>query len=574
MSKEFIEQKIGSTSINKARKQQKQLSYFTQSEIQEEITSAYIEQWAERNYVGNDDFLNWIKAIFKEDNFLSFYKYFRNPLASARLVNDRVKPQLKRVFYSEDSYFKYIIGGEEVGTPEDLDVQDFNEWMFNALLFRHNDVLVTDLEDVNTPFRQLVSIENIVALESTRSVIHRIAYSASVAVVNEDGSQEVLNGFLYIDSSDYIFYDKDLVAKLIIPHDLGECPADYVSKEPFANDDIVRKSIFSFVREQFEEYVFLKTLQRMTEPNGAIPIVTKLQDRDKNDRSTAPGSSDKQPPMSANIQGQKPEFQREVAGKGSSLQAGTIINTPIIKKDDGSIDMDVVQNYLNFFFIPVESLNYLKDRIIEIEKSLIVNLIGESKDQSKDRRNEIDVKSDFISAEDKLRHVSAELSRIRERSDYKFLALQHGKDRVQNEAFYGSDFFLETQKDLYDLFELTPNPIERREILLKIARNRNRFNKDKAKREEILYSLMPYASDEDFDKANEKMAMTDVTFQYQTRFTFWINAFEAEFGDILLFWESMGDDSDSEKLIQINNLIVNIIEKAIVPIQPAEQGDE
>lgn len=574
MSKEFIEKRVGASSIAKAVKQQEQLSYFTQSSLQENINETYIEQWAQRNYVGNDEFLSWIKTIFKTDNFLSFFKYFRNPLASARLVNDRIKPQLQRVFHSEDSYFKYIISGEEVKTPEELDVEDFNEWMFNALLFRHNDILITDLKDVNEPFRQLISIKNIVALDSHRSIIHRLAYTATVIVTDDNGNSREEHGFLYLDAFEYIFYDRDLNPIMVVPHDLGECPADYVSKEAFADEDIVRKSMFSFIREQFEEYVFLKTLQRMTEPNGAIPIVTKLQDRVNKDTRIQAGSTDKQPPLTSNIQGQNPsEFEKESIGSGSPLQAGTIVEVPIVKKPDGGIDMDLVQNYFKFFFIPIESLKYLNDRILEIEKSIIVNLLGELRDQSGERKNEIDVKSGFISAEDKLRNVSAQMTRIRKRSDFKFLALEHGKDNVSNEAFYGSDFFLESQKDLYDLFEKTPNPIERRNVLLKLAKNRNRFNPDRAKREEILYSLMPYVADEDFQVALDKQAMTDVTLQYQTRFNYWIGVFEAQFGDILVFWEGM-EGTSSERLLVINNQIILIIEQAIVPIPKPEPTGE
>ena len=575
MSKEFIEKRVGASSIAKAVKQQEQLSYFTQSSLQENINENYIEQWAQRNYVGNDEFLSWIKTIFKTDNFLSFFKYFRNPLASARLVNDRIKPQLQRVFHSEDSYFKYVISGEEVKTPEELDVDDLKEWMFNALLFRHNDILINDLKDVNQPFRQLVSIKNIVALDSHRSVIHRLAYSATVLVTDDNGNTREVNGFLYIDAFEYIFYDHDLKPLMVVPHDLGECQADYVSKESFADEDIVRKSMFSFIREQFEEYVFLKTLQRMTEPNSVIPVVTMLKARDRNDARIQEGSTDKQPPMTSTIQGQNPsEFQKESIGKGSPTQVGTITEVDIIKKDDGTIDMDVVTNFINFFHAPVEPFRYLNERIIEIEKSIIVNLLGELRDQSGERKNEIDVKSGFISAEDKLRSLSSQMTRIRERSDFKFLALEHGRDNVSNEAFYGSDFFLESQQDLYDLFDKTPNPIERRNVLLKLAKNRNRFNPDRAKREEILYHLLPYAADEDFTVALGKQAMTDVTLQYQTRFNYWIGVFDAQFGDILVFWEGM-EGTSSERLLVINNPIILIIERAIVAIpKPKPTGDK
>ncbi len=570
MARKFIEERHGASSIAKAKKQQDQLSYFTQSDLQEDITQEYIKQWADRNYATNDEFLNWVKTVFRTDNFLSFYKYFRSPLASARLVNDRIIPQLQRVFFAEDSHFNYTIDGQEVQEPEELNVKTFNEWIFNAFMFRHNDIVITDLKDVNEPFREIISIDNVVSIDSSNSVIHRLAYTATVVLIDENGEAVKVNGFLYMDAHVYAFYDRDYVLKLEIPHDLGECPADYISKEPFSKDDVVRKSIYSYIREQFEEYVFLKTLQRMTEPNGAIPIVTQLKTGINKDNKDRKGETTKEPMASNGIGGQQAFPYKEQNGSDSTLQTGTIVKVPMIKKDDGSLDMDAVKNFLNFFFIPVESLDYLNKRIGEIEDSIIEALLG-NMDQNKERKNELQVKSGFVSAEDKIRSLSLQMSRLRKRSDFKFLALQHGKERVTNDAFYGSDFFLESQSELYGLFEKSPNPLERRNILLRTARNRNRFNPKRAQREVILYHLMPYAADKDFDQAVDNQAVDAVNFQYQTRFNYWIGVFEAEFGDILLFWESMGDDPNSTKLIVINNIITNIITALLPPPTQVEE---
>lgn len=567
MSKEFIEQKIGLSSITKARRQQSQLSYFTQSVIQEDITNEYVNQWANRKYSGDDLFLNWVKAIFKQDNFMSFFKYFRAPIASSNLVNNTIKPQLQRVFFSEDSYFKYSISGEQVETPEELNVKDFDNWMFNSLLFKHNDILITDLRDVNTPFRDLISIENVVAIESKRNIIHRLAYTASVIVVDDDGIQSIRNGFLFMDDKEYIFYDEDINPIVIVPHDLGECPADYISNEAFSDDDIIRKSIFSHVREGLEEYVFLKTLLKMTEPNGAIPIVTKLETKQNKGGKDIEGSTDKQP-MSSGMGSQRAERGKEIQSGGGFLETGTVHEIPQIRDFQGKVDMEAVKNFLNFFFIPIESLNYINGRITEIKESILSDVLGDIKNQSGERKNEKQVQTGLISAEDSLRSFSMQLSRIRERSDFKFLALAHGRDRVHNEAFYGSDFFLESQEELFDLFEKSPNTIERKNLLLKLAKNRNRFNPDRSKREVILYHLLPYVSDQDFDAAINKQAVGDVTFQYQTRFNYWIGMFESRFGDILSFWETI-DAENSEKIILINNLIVEIVttetEKVVIP---------
>jgi len=570
MSIDFVKSKVGNKHLTEARRQQKQLSYFTNSKVQEDITDEYLHAWAERKYKSDDDFINWVKTVFRTDNFLSFFKYFRQPVASSRLVNDLIKPQLSRVFFAEDSYFKYVIKGQETVMPEELDCENFNSWIFNAILFRHNDIIVVDLEDSNKPYREIVSIDNVVAIKSEKSVIKKIAYSGCIEI--DEVEHE---GFIYMDDESYIFYDRNYVVLKTIPHDLGICPADYISNEAFSTDDVVRKSIFSYVREELEEYVFLKTLQRMTEPNGAIPIVTQLQTKEKSNGADAKGSTEKEPMASREIGSQKSDaYTTEVTGNGSRslLQTGTIIKVPMIKRDDGSLDMEAVKSFLNFFYIPVESLTYLNNRIIEIKDSILKTVLGDMADQTNDRKNELQVKGGFVSAEDRIRSLSMQLTRVRKRTDYKMLGLKYGVNNFTNDAFYGSDFFLESQDALYNLFKQSPNPIERKNILLRLSKNRNRFNQERSKREVLMYELMPYSADIDFDKAVEKGAVDNVTFQLQTRFNYWISMFESRYGDLVYFWDST-EGTTSEKLLMMNNFLTQLIQDDIDAKQ-LSKGDQ
>ena len=562
MAKQFIKDKVGNQFLAIAKRQQKQLSYFTQSSVQEDLSSTYLDEWANRNYQSKDSFLTWVKMLFRTDNFLTFFKYHRYPVSSSKLINNKIKPQLSRVFHSEDSYFKYSVRGKEEETPDFLKAKDFNQTIFDALLFRHNDIVVQDMSGINEPYRKLISIDNVLAIESHNSNIEKLAYSATVEI-----NEEYVNGIAYMDSERWAFYDKDCETLLFeVAHDLDECPADWVSKEPFGSDnDIVRKSLFSHVKADLEEYVFMKTLQKLTDPNGAFPIITMLQSKKKDNSSHGKkGLGDKEP-MAANMIGgqQSEEYQKTVSGSDSEIQAGTVVKVPPIKKDDGSFDMEAVKSYMNFFHHPVENLRYIKERIEDIEFDILSNVLGDLADQTNERKNELQVKGGFVSAEDRIREVSANLSRIREHSDFKMMALKYGRESVSVNAFYGSDFFLESQETLYNLFENSPNPIERRNILTRLSKNRNKFNKEKSEREVILYSLIPYTSDKDFETAIEQMAVDKATFQLQTRFNYWISMFEAQYGDIVFFWNDT-EATTSEKLIMINNLITQIINSVVV----------
>lgn len=547
MSANFIQEKIGQNELADAVRQQEQLAYFTKSDIQGDVTDDYLQAWAQRKYSTDDHFLNYVKSVFKTENFLSFFKYFRQPVASSGLFNDRIKSSLRRVFSAEDSHFRYTIKGESFDSIDELKTQEFDEKLFYSLLFAHNDIVVTNLSDVNKPFRDVVPIQKIVAIDSKDSVISRISY-----VAEYEGEK----GFLYLDDKVYEFYSSDYNLIVSVTHDLGVCPADYIAKEPFTND-IVRMSKFSHLREKLEEYVFHKTLQRMTETNGVVPVITMLKTRNKNDGEDIKGSSDKQPMSS--IGSQQSSVHATTVGKGSPLQPGGIFEVQMIKKDDGSIDMAPVKDFITFHYLPTENLIFLKDRIKEIEKDIIISALGNYTDNDSQAKNKTQVSKSYDKEQDKLRDLSMELTRIRTLSDYKFLALQHGKDVVTVDCFYGSDFFLETQAELYDMIEKSPNPIETKSLLIRLTRNKNRFNRSKMEREVLLYHLLPYCSDEDFDKAIER-GINSTIFEYQSRFNYWIDLFEATYGDILLFFDSF-EVSRSEKIILINNLITNIIKE-------------
>ena len=150
------------------------------------------------------------------------------------------------------------------------------------------------------------------------------------------------------------------------------------------------------------------------------------------------------------------------------------------------------------------------------------------------------------------------MSFSRSASDKMMLSLTHGKDAVKLDIFYGSDFFLETQGQIYDMIEKSPNAIERKNLLVRLAQRRNMFNKQKAIKEVVLYKLMPYSSDIDFDKAVANGTVDPVIFEFQTRFSYWVSMFESFYGNIATFWKEM-ESSESTKLITLNNLMINLI---------------
>ena len=554
MAKEFIESCLNSADLSKACEQQKQLSYFTESDIQSSIlTTEYINDWANRKYQTNDYFLNFVKSIFKEENFLLFSKYLRFPLPSSKIVKNNIQPNLKKVLYAENAVFEYNVNN--VSKDEVFEVlkpNDFNKQLFDGLLYRHNDIIIDDKNE-DGAYRYFLDINLVKSIDVNNGVISKIAFNGS-SIINS----ELVNGIVYIDDKVYSIYDTDFNLVNETPHELGVCPATFISDVRFNNNEVIRESPFSFVREELEEYVFLKTLQKITDPNGAFPIVTMLDtdDEDGNDDTDGyPTYSDQMSSQRSKEHGTNPPQN------GGVMQAGTVYKVPVIEKQDGAIDISAVENYVNFHYVPTEILTYIDTRLKDIKDSIITTIVGDVVSSNEESKNESQIKMGVSTLENQLNELSEQLTRIRTISDRNVLNLQFGSvDHLF--IHYGTDFYLDSIYKMMKDFEFAPNPIERKDVLVRINQNKYKNNEGKKARQILLYDLLPYSSDKDFTVAITNNFVTPNNMELQLRFNFWISKFEAEYGDIVQF-ASVIEGSENEKITLINNLLINLIKNEV-----------
>lgn len=558
MSVQFIQERHNADRIRVAAKQQRDLSYFTESSHSKDITQTQINAWISANYTSNDVFLNWVRTLFKEKNFLSFYKYLRYPLASSQLINDDIKPQLERVFHAEDSFKRLLVSGVEI---TDFDSEKFEKDLFNAILFRYNDIVIHDLDNVGEPIREILKISNVVAIDGENGKISKIAYASSV----HDSSGKEIHGYTYIDDKEYSFYTEDYIQLEEFPtiyHELGECPAVFVCEDTLNSDCwIIKKSVFTYCKNELEEYVFLKTLLKMTEPNGALPVVTKLKTTEKNKDSKEDGAPN---PMASSvvISSQSPQSQSLSSNNDNVLQAGTQISIPLKPDDAGKYDMNVVKNFLNFHYMPIEALMYVKDRIQEIKQNIIISVTGDYQEQNQAAKNELQVSKSYISKQDKLRLISTTMSSVCQKSDFWSLALKYGPLKVYVERYFGSDFYIETEADLMNLFASAPNPIERKNILIRSSQNRNKYNHRKAKREKILYEILPFTTDAEFQKAIDLNTVSNEAKVLYNQFNYYVGLFESKYGDIVSFFDGINAE-DNQRYQAIKSLISDLIAEEI-----------
>lgn len=558
MSLEFCKQGKNKSDLTLAKRQEEQLSYLITSDLQAtELSTEYLKAWAERKYQTNDHFLNYIKSVFREKNFLLFAKFMRKPLPSAKLVNTKIRPQLERVFNGEDADSKFeVVGVDNSDFIPILEIEEFNTELFNAYLNAHNSIAICELdsEKINTPFRYLIKIDKVRSIELDRECeIEKIAFNSTIEI-----NKTIQKGITYIDDLIYAFYPNDeRLVPLTANHDLGYCPAHFISNRNFGDSLIIKESLFTYVREELEEYNFLKTLQKMTEPNGMIPVTTQLD----SGRNAKKSDIDK-PDVDGIIGNQQPEIYENNPPSGTGLlAAGTVHLIPPQEKDGGGYDMEVVKNFINFFYTPIESLTFLNTRIKEIENSILKTLVGDIVDSNEQSKNMLQIEKSITVLDNTLNSFGKMISSVRMSSDEDMLSLKYGVDRVKQVfVTMGTDFMIDSMTLLLDSLAKAPNPIERTNILKRININRYKNNQYQVFRNNILYDLLPFSTDIDFANGKLSGIVSDINMKLQIRFAYWIAQFEAIYGDIVTFYQELAIDN-KEKLVFINNILTQLIKK-------------
>lgn len=548
---DFINSKSNSRSISLASRQQKQILYFTKSDIESDSVFEYNTEWANRNFSDNSYFLNFLKNVFNDDNFMTVIKYMRKPLPSARLINNQIKPSLKRVLYAEDSFFNYKVKGVNISEPLDLRNDENASEYFNNLLFRPNDIYIVDYEDAENPYNTLLSIDKVISLEHNNKRITKIAFKSCI-----DYEFEEIEGIAYIDDEKYCFvYDNKVIIEQT--HGLGECPAVFVNNNVMDNDFIVKENYFSYLKTDLEQYNLLKIFQAVTDSNGTFPVTVVL----KNDAKDT-SEYDLQPYSDSLIGSESKYSEGTPNKKGSITNAGSIVEVDVdsLKDLNDSINMDVLKNFITHFHIPVELIEFIKKRVEDLEKSIVDIAIANRIDfsQNEGSKSTEHLQRNLNNAEDVLRLISNDMTVLRSRLDYFNLCLRHNTKDVFVDIFHGSKFFLDSIDSLYDLYEKSPNNIERKEVLSRVIKNRNRFNPRKAEKEVLLLSLMPYICDKDFEKALERGIVSDDDFVLQTQFEHYISLAESQVGDLLDFYK-LQPMSNNESLNLIKRIVKNNI---------------
>ena len=555
MSREFIEARHQYNKIIEARKQQRDIRSLVVSDIQK--YNFDFDSISDNIFQGDEPLKQWVSSIFPKNHFETFNKYLRYPLISSEFASENIEPALERVFFSEDGYEQYVIGGEKTDEPFYIKGMKFDKEVFKSLLYHFNDVYLIEVKD-DIPYRRRISIDHIISIETPNEHdISRIAWLSHY--VTPEG--EEIEGYMYADSEVWAFYDKEFEREpIIVPHEMKDTPVDWVSNEAFGKNEnyVLRKGVFSKSRVNLEKLVFLHTLLSIVDPNGTIPVAVKP-------KSSATSNEDEDTVEDGEFTPFAPDRskKREENNAEDELKTGGIVEVPVdaLMDDSGKISTDLLQNYFVFHRQPVDSLKYANDRIKSIKAELIVSVVGFFADNTEAAKNELQIFQSVDEKQNKIRKIGYSISSLRNSSDLKMINLYEGFSE-ENKVLVskGTDFFLESDEELNKLFNDAQNPMIRSSVFERMIKKSTRFNPYKKSRDMILKDLLPFSSDKDFNTAIGRGWVSIQDEILQLRFDYYIGLFEAEYGDIVTFYKNFEEDQSPEiRLTSIRSLINELI---------------
>ena len=568
--KAFLETCKYKSEISEAIVYEKKLAYFIQTNLNSDI---YINEDSsiDKTWSSSNPFMNWVRSWMRKENFDSYMKFLRHPLPTASLIQDDIVPELKKVFDATNAYYDYNFtsNGSKSASSELMkyNANYCKDVIFDALINSHNSIAITDYIESSNPYRYLINISNVKAINPSHDGgIKEIVFVG----VNEEGEER---WYYYTDEfyAVYIKTDEDLIEEYKNFHKIGKCPADFISVQPLnVKKFVTRKSIFSNFLEKFENYVNYYTLQKMCLPHGAIPVITHYK---KNNTACDTKFENGTRCVKGYISGANGVLGNKdslvpcpVCNSKTIIQAGTVIGLPVPRfGDSGEKPLDLNANFVKFHYIPVDILKWWDDFVDKKYSEIKYILIGKGvEDSNGQAKNKDQISRGNQTLENTLIELSAKLSKLQESLDSKMLRIAFGDSFKSAYIDKGTDFYLETEFELRDSLGKAVDPIDKANIISRINYSLYKNDPNTLQRNSLLYKLLPYSTITDSDFIG--LQGIDPKFrELRLNYQYYIDSFEAEYGELNVFFnEYFGENVSMIKKIQIANTLlfkyINIID--------------
>jgi len=548
----YIKDNRFKSEIARAIQQEDRIAYFVQTQLQDAVYSNSTAS-IDGVWEADNQFLAWIRSWMRKENFVAYMKYYRHPLPTTTLIQDDILPELSKVLEAQNQYFNYNFSS----TARENDATAFlkenystyyRDVIFEALINNHNSIVVTDYVKTSDPYRLMINIRDVVAISpDTDKDIKEIVFKG----LNQEGEDRL---YYYTDKFYSVWKiapeDKQEDGKKYIresynTHTLKKCPADFISQKALNSKlFVVRKSLFSNFIEKMENYVNYHVMQKMFIPHGALPVITHYKQnkgRCKPSQSKFADGTYCNDGWLANSNGilgsRDAKIPCPICNKPTIITAGSIVRMAVPKfGKNGEKPFDLNANFVKFHYAPVPLQKWLEEFVGIKREEIRYEIVGRvTEKENSQAKNVEQVRAGNRILENTLLYFSNQLSSLRHILDSKTLTIKFGDAYRGMVGTFGTEWYLETEKQLREMLKLAADPIQKDNLKVRINFAVYKNNADLLARNDILYKLLPYMTLTDSELMTNKEKINKLDFELRINFNYYIDAFEAEYADISIF---------------------------------------
>lgn len=501
---------------------------------------------------GHHWFLHWVQSVVsnvkKYERFIQFlrFPYFTNDIVESIFNN------LSKVFESRNSFRKY-----DFKTPSNeqdfikylVSISDSFFWksdVFDAIKNNINSVVVIDMRTTESnqpkPYSYIVNTHKIIDMDNTTiqstSVDKKLFKRFKIEYfIFEDVSGRIIA----LDDEFYRSFNKDKdgivfdIPEIEIPHNLGYCPAAQIYSNPFnKRDNIRKKGPISTTISDLDFILYYETFKRYSDSFVPNPVTVKYAEEcnytSDNGIKCDNGRLQVQHPHDENSFHfvQCPKCNEDsLVGPGEVLE----VQPPRNKDEFDQIDA------IHFAQPPLDGIEYTSKDIERRIDNVMKRTVGIGDEQFNGQAKNIpQILGGFESKKTILRNLALNIEIITKFTHETIAKLRYSDDFQGCTIFLGDEFFLETEKQLFEKYtEEKANGNPEYELSMsrdKISETKHKNNPNLLQRAKFLSYVEPHQGQtiDEIQKMKKDFPtlVNDTDFVIKINFDRFVKRFEVE----------------------------------------------
>lgn len=540
-----------------------------------------------KNEEGWREFKKFMGTALSEERDVRITEFIQYPLAVCGITKGLMS-DIYKVFNAGNSYFAIDTvkknGGEKLRKV--LEQINLNRWIEEqgkeVLKNKPNTIVVVDKNEDGDPY--LIPITNDRLLDfKLKEDFTELEYVTFIhsKTTNEDGEEEIRIALYDDENYNVVLKHKDGTHTLEkhVKHGLDYCPARMFLKERLnSNGELNRRSPLSLVLSKLQEWQLFDLFKFYTDHYAPFPIVEMVRSKCGND-SCVKGVIYTEETYFVNDERQVKQNTADCPVCKSNNQIGVGAKIMLDPQED---DEPTASGKFRMISNDISQLNYLKEKLKEIEEYVKLKVVGADNLLSKEAVNEKQVQGSFETKTNVLLAIKNNLDELYEWIAKTVAKLSIGDKPINVTANFGTEWYLISEDELQDRFKTALAiglPKEEVDMIYhQLIETKYKGNPNKIARLKIINRLNPCPYDLTKDKIEKRKnkILSQKELVISEKLVTFVKRFELEQGDILEFGENLEAD---EQFKQIFNIINNYADEYIKendtePIGGGKKTDE